>query len=187
MVNTEILGIEVDETKRETWVPVGAKYYLLLKKWWDHFGLCGNGLMIGAQNSIWKTSHNKLKEIYPKINNIYSVDFAEDADIIWDITMKPKDFGIKILPLQIEWIVCQATLEHIDDPMGAMRNLSDTLLHKGLLYLHTCGPACEEHKYPVDCYRFMRDSLIAFSGKLNLKIEDLLWTPKYCYAVYRKM
>ena len=183
MVRTEMLKIDVDETKRETWVPVGAKYYLLLKKWWDIFGLEGRGLMVGAQNSIWRTSHNKLEELYPEITQILSVD-TKDFDIIWDITL-PSEFYFYDIPT-INWIVCQATLEHVDDPMGAMRNLSGVLATGGLLYLHTCGPLAEEHRYPVDCYRFMRDSLVAFSEKLRLKIEDLLWTEKYCYAVYRK-
>jgi len=181
MTKTEILGIEVDETERETWVPVGPKYYLLLKKWWDIFRLTGVGLMIGAQDSIWKTSHEKLKELYPEITEIYSVD-KEDCNIIWDITESVTGSLLN----DPDWIVCQATLEHIDDPMGAMRNMVRVLKSGGLLYLHTCGPMVEEHKYPVDCYRFMRDSLIAFSEKLDLKIEDLLWTERYCYAVYRK-
>jgi SAM-dependent methyltransferase len=186
MVKTEILGIEVDETKRETFVPVGAKFYLLLKKWWDIFGLRGNGIMTGAKDSIWKTSHEKLKELYPEIKEIYSVDL-EDCDIVWDMTVPFGEVHPGLLINGVDWIVSQATLEHVDDPMGVMRNLSSVLIKDGLLYLHTCSPSCEEHRYPVDTYRFMRDSLIAFSTKLNLKIEDLLWTSKYCYAVYRKL
>ena len=184
MVKTEILGIEVDETKRETWVPVGPKYYLLLKKWWDIFGLAGNGLMVGAKDSIWKSSHERLKELYPGIDNIFSTDM-EDCDLVWDLT-EPFYWKHSGFLGKFDWIVCQATLEHVADPMLVMENMVEPLRDEGLLYLHTCGPMVEEHRYPVDCYRFMRDSLIAFSTKLNLEIEDLLWTERYCYALYRK-
>ena len=189
MVRTENLGIEVDETKRETWVPVGPKYYLLLKKWWDNFGLVGNGMMIGARDSIWKKSHEKLKKLYPTVGEIFSVDMYGDCDLVWDITLPIEKFHNKTVidGLNINWIVCQSTFEHIDDPMSAMKNLMAVLKEQGLLYLHTCGPGVEEHKYPIDCYRFLRDSLIAFANKTESKIEDILWTEKYCYAVYRKM
>ena len=185
MVKTEILGIDVDETKRETWVPIGAKYYLLLKKWWDIliFGLVGRGLMIGAQDSIWKTSHDKLKEIYPEITEIFSVDM-EDCDLIWDITKPFEKFHLAFS--DFDWIVCQSTLEHVVFPAEAIGNMSRILKKGGLLYIHTCGPGVEEHRYPVDCVRFMRDFFILCADGFNLKIEDLLWTKRYCYVMYRK-
>lgn len=189
MVKTEILGIEVDETKRELWVPIGTKYYLLLKKWWDHFGLKGRGLMIGEPNEAWSSTHRHLIEIYPEIRSITTADMYEGCDFAWDITypahkfLHPSDF----VYFNFNFINCQAVLEHVVSPAEAIGNLSDQLREDGLLFIHTCGPEVEEHRYPIDCVRFYRDFFIACADRFRLKIEDLLWTPKYCYVVYRRV
>jgi hypothetical protein len=32
----------------------------------------------------------------------------------------------------------------------------------------------------------MRDALIVFAELANLEILDMLWTPKHCFAIYKK-
>lgn len=67
-----------------------------------------------------------------------------------------------------------------------MRNMAAVLRENGHLYIHTHGPEMEHHGFPIDCYRFFREALIAFAELANLEILDILWSPKQCFAVYQK-
>ena len=181
MVATEVLGIETGLST--AWIgghwPVANEsggYHGLLKTWFDHFGLQGNGLVVGEQGEAGEAVKNAFRNEYGV--EVYSVGLS-DADIAWDITK----------PLETEeeygWIVCQAVLEHVTDPVAAIKNMSALLTKGGRLYVHTCGPGFPYHPYPIDCFRFFRDALVAMAEIANLEIDDMLWTNSHCFAAYR--
>jgi len=153
-------------------------YHGLLKKWWDHFGLKGKGLIIGEEGIYGENIKRRLKETYSSIE-VFTVGL-EDADIVWDITKPPKSDAV------YDWIICQAVLEHVKDPASAIKNLADTLKEGGYIYIHTHGPEFGYHAYPIDCYRFFRDALIALAELNGLEIADILWEPQHCFVVYKK-
>lgn len=182
MVATEVLGIETGP--RTDWIgghwPVANQsggYHGLLKKWFDHFGLRGKGLVVGEPGEGGEAVKNAFRSEYGV--EVYSVDISS-ADIVWDIT-KPLDTDERY-----DWIVCQATLEHVSDPVAAVRNMGSVLKKGGRLYIHTCGPEFPYHKAPIDCYRFFRDALVSMAQIANLDIDDLLWTNSHCFAAYRR-
>lgn len=182
-MKSDILKIESEGGSKGMWVPVGPKYHFILKEWWDYFGLSGVGLTIG-EGEIWASTRAKMKGIYPKIDAILSVDLYEEADIRWDIT-KPFDknsYG----DMEVDWIICQAVLEHVVDPACAIKNMSDMLIEGGMLYIHTHGPMAEYHAYPIDCFRFFKDAFIAFAKKFNLEIADILCNSMHCFVAYKK-
>ena len=155
-------------------------YHGLLKKWWDHFGLEGRGLIIGEEGDegeYGKHIKEHLKKTYPKITEVFTASF-HSADIIWDITK----------PLKTErgydWIICQAVLEHVTDPVSAVKNMIAVIKQNGFLYIHTHGWAFGEHRWPIDCYRFYRDALIAWAELANLEIADMVWSPKHVFVAY---
>jgi len=179
---TEILKLEVPIING--WV--GGCYYVpnssrgfhgILKRWWDIFGLKGVGLIIGEREPYASFVKSRLCQDFPGAIPI-AVDLS-NSDINWDIT-KP----LNREPFA-EWIICQAVLEHVKDPIAVIKNLS-AILKKGLLYFHSHGNDFPYHAYPIDVYRFMRDVLIVFAELANLEILDMLWTPKHCFAVYKK-
>ena len=180
---TEILRLEVRVFNG--WV--GGCYYVpnssggyhgILKHWWKIFGLKGVGLVIGERKPYASFVKRKIQKDFPEALPI-AVDLS-NSDINWDIT-KP----LNREPF-CEWIICQAVLEHVKDPIAAIKNLSAILKKNGLLYLHSHGNDFPYHAYPIDVYRFMKDALIVFAELANLEILDMLWTPKHCFAVYKK-
>ena len=187
MPETEVLKIQIGPNT--DWIGghwiiperVGG-YHGLLKQWFDHFGLEGKGLVIGEPGSGGEAVKQGFKDEYGV--EAYSVDMAEDpfVDIVWDITK----------PLETEekygWIVCQAVLEHVTDPVASVKNMSALLQPGGRLYIHVPGPDFPYHAYPVDCYRFFRDALVAWAEIADLEIDDLLCTPEFrhYFVVYRR-
>jgi len=154
-------------------------YYMLLKEWWDYFDLNGKGLVVGEEGEHGENVKKILRGLYPFIE-VFSASL-KDADIIWDIT-QPLDSEV-----HYDWIICQAVLEHVKDPVSAVKNMANALNIGGYLYIHTHGPNMRYHPYPIDCYRFFRDALIAFAELAHLEIADILWTPTNCFAVYRRI
>lgn len=153
-------------------------YHGLLKTWWEHFGLKGDGLLIGEGGEGGQQVTKAFEEAYNV--KAYSVGLA-NADIVWDVTTR-----FPAIKRQYDWIICQATLEHVTDPVATIKNLADVLKSEGRIYLHTCGPEFPIHRYPLDCYRFLPDALRAMAELACLDIDDLYWTPAHCFAVYRK-
>lgn len=182
MVKTEVLGIEAGGGTG--WIGghwsmenESEGYHGLLKTWFDHFGLEGTGLVIGEPGEAGEAVKNAFKIEYEV--EVYSVALS-DADIVWDIT-KPLETDERY-----DWIVCQAVLEHVSDPVASVRNMGSILKKGGRLYIHTHGPGFGYHTNPIDCYRFFRDALIAMAEVAKLDIDDIHWTNMHCFAVYRR-
>jgi SAM-dependent methyltransferase len=180
---TEILRLEVPVINGWVggcyYVPNSSRgYHGILKRWWDIFGLKGVGLVIGEREPYAFFVKRRLQEDFPEALPI-AVDLS-NSDINWDITkpLNKEPFA--------EWIICQAVLEHVKDPIAAIKNLSAILKKNGLLYFHSHGNDFPYHAYPIDVYRFMKDALIVFAELANLEVLDMLWTPKHCFAVYKK-
>lgn len=180
-MKSEKLGIQFKESKKgakwEKWEGWYRPYHAILIKWCHHFGLNGAGLVIGEEGQGGQNTKELFEETFSV--KAYTVGLA-NADIVWDITT----------PLQTNkkynWIMCQATLEHVTDPVAAIKNMAKLLNVGGRLYLHTVGPEFPLHRRPLDCYRYFRDALIAFAELANLEIDDICYTKSHCFAVYRR-
>ena len=192
MAITEILKIEFEEERFR--VPNKSGFYHDgLKAWFDNFRLSGYGLLIGDRIGVKPI----LKKRYSEIIESYSVELEKDSgDIEWDITQpfrisvgaRMNFYSADKKNFPFDWIICQAVLEHVIDPVAAMKNLSNVLKPMGLLFLHVPGIGCPEHKFPIDCYRFFKDSLIAFQELAGLDMIDFYSkTGKdHFLALYRK-
>lgn len=157
---------------------VSGGYHGIFKRWWDYFGLCGVGLVIGEEGKLGENTKKRLQREYLGIQ-VRTVGL-KNSDYIWDITEPFGGSG------QFDWVICQAVLEHVYDPVAAIRNMEKILKPGGMLYIHTHGPSFHYHAYPIDCFRYYRDAFIAISNKTCLKIEDMLWMPDHCFVAYRK-
>ena len=193
---TEILNIEVEDDTvwiGERWeVPNSSKgYHGLLKEWFDHFGLKGKGLLIGERTQAVK---EVFQEAFPEAE-ILTADFSdkigvnnlgdESPDIDWNIC-KPFQSKKKYNKKKYNWIVCQAVLEHVVDPYGAVRNMLKILGKGGRLFIHTHSPEFQEHRFPIDCYRFLRDIWFEYAKEFDVKIDDLLWLDRHSFVVYKQ-
>lgn len=183
-MQTEILNIDIELTGmwvNGCWIIPNSSggYHGLLRDWFDMYKLQGEGLLIGERESEVKISFMKR---YQGIKQIYTTDLT-GGDINWDITTSfPSIYNMKF-----DFIICQAVLEHIVDPFGAIKNMKNILRKEGRLFIHTHGPSFIYHAFPIDCYRFFRDAFIAISKRLNLEIEDIFCNENHCFVVYREV
>ncbi len=184
---SEVLGFDFSLDNLWRVANYSGAYHGLLRDWWKHFGLHGYGLLVGEAGDWAGNVKDKLVEDHPEIDGIFSVDL-EAADIVWDIQQPMPKFKLGFEGRFWHWIICQAVLEHLPDPFGGLRHMVDVLRVGGLLYLHNNGPATKEHRHPIDCCRFMRDVVKGWAGLLgNVEVEDMLWTSRHVFAVYRKV
>jgi len=176
MNKTEKLNLEIIEGPLI--VPNKSGFYHdALRTWFDHFGLNGRGLIVGDRQGVKLV----LKSKYHKITEIFNVSLHDDTDINWDITKSHSG----IIP-KFNWIICQAVLEHVEDPVSSMKNFSDILIKKGLLFLHVPAFGYGYHAFPIDYYRFSIDTLKAFENLTELNLIDSFCDSKRVMAVYRK-
>lgn len=185
LLETEILKLQnTADKERLHSVPVqnvSKKFDGLLIQWWRHFGLSGKGMVVG-DGGFCDPVKNKLRELFPEIGSVEVADMR-GADIIWDITKPPGE----LLSSMYDWIICQATLEHVYDPVASIKNMLSCLKPSGLLYIHTVGPQMKIHRHPVDCIRFLRDFFVILEHELETEIVDMLWTPYHINVIYRRV
>lgn len=164
-------------------VPVGnssAGYHGLLFAWMELYNVHGDGFIIGEEGESGINVKNLINNLFPdKMKHLLTASLT-GADITWDI-VKPFPYKWKV-----DWILCQAVLEHVIDPVAAMKNMSNTLNVGGYLLIHTHGPDMAMHRYPIDCYRFLPDALPAMAGLAKLSIVDAYWNPIHTLAIYKK-
>jgi hypothetical protein len=85
-------------------------------------------------------------------------------------------------------VICQATLEHIKDPVQVMRNLSTALEPGGHLYVQTHTPAFHYHGYPRDYLRYFPDWFEDIGPSIGtLELSELLCLDGHAFAVYRRL
>ena len=152
-------------------------YWGVFDKWWEIFAMHGEVGMIGDEYPLGIELKSYLAERFPMIENIYLISL-ENSDVDWDIT--------KPITLSFDWIVCQAVLEHVKDPVAAVKNMTNALTDNGFLMLHSHGPKFKEHRHPIDCYRFFRDGVLALAELAELEIIDILWTEAHWFLLGKK-
>lgn len=182
---TKILGMSYNRTKFWAIDPVKSRfkrgnvgYAAPFPLWWKKFGLKGTGYAIGEHKDFGTFIEQKLK-LHHQIISVESVDFEREADVNIDIS---KEF----LPKQVNFIFCMATLEHVVDISFTIRNMSKALTKDGLLCISVPNNKFKQHRFPIDCYRFLEDAMEAFAVLGNLKLLDYtLCLHEWC-SIYKK-
>ena len=189
---TEVLKIEVKENV--AWIggqwdmPNASKgYHGLLKTWLIIFGLKGKGLLVGeraeAVKSVFQKAFPEAKFQTADYSDLTGNIEQEAPDIHWNICSQKHT---KDLNMKVNFVICQSVLEHVLDPYGAVFNMLSVLKKGGRLFIHTVSPKFQQHRFPIDCYRFFRDIWIEYATEFEVDIDDLLWLDHHCFVVYRK-
>jgi len=145
--------------------------------WWTKYDLQGYGYLIGEPDPQGEWINKKLQKEYPKVKHAHSVDI-KDAEIVLDIAINP-------LPGRVDFVFCMAVLEHVYDPINAVRHMGDALKQGGLLCISVLGNGFKQHRRPVDCFRFLEDSLDAFAIAGCVNLLDYAQEREWC-AIYRR-
>ena len=152
-------------------------YHNLMKEWWEKYNT-GNDILIVGEGEAAK---NDFQAAYPEWN-IQTVD--EDTqwtrgainitgDICDEHTLEKNKYSL---------VICQSVLEHVFDPVMAIKNMLKSLKKDGVLCLCTHPPGLgkyvrEEgypyHAGPRDYLRFHLDFFEDFPEKSKIDAEVL--------------
>jgi len=171
------------------WIPMpnhSHGYHGLLQQWWTAYGLGNSCLLISESNEV-KASFQKLYPATRMTTTDYYLDLnpnARHTDVVWNLYDPiPAD----LVAMQFGSVICQATMEHLMDPVGVLRKFATLLVDGGHLYLHTHTPLYAYHASPRDYLRYFPD----WFRDIGLVILEIEVVEVYCmaghaFAVYRK-
>ena len=133
-------------------------YHAIQQQWWEAYAPAESKVLLVSETT--KVKH-AFESLYPhwtiltldKFTELTDAATAEGCDILGDICASPSPLSSHSFDL----IINQATLEHVYDPFGAMRNLLASLNPGGIIVSHTHPPAMIYHSFPRDYFRFMKD------------------------------
>jgi SAM-dependent methyltransferase len=81
-----------------------------------------------------------------------------------------------------DFVISGQALEHVQYPWSTMREITRVLKPGGLccIIVSSAGPV---HRYPLDCYRFYRDGMIALANWAGLEVVKA-WTDENPSPMY---
>lgn len=160
-------------------------YHGILKVWWDYYKKNNaNWLLVSEKEQV----KSEFKSSYVD-DNFFTIEKYCDpleADYNYDIC----DSEVCATLPKFDVVVCQATLEHVYNPYGAMSNLLDCLEIGGICAVHTHLPSFAYHQCPRDYFRFQPDWFLDIEKHIkNVELLELIGTPndQHIFALYRKI
>ena len=132
------------------WVPAtnhSHGYHGLLEQWWGTYGLGSSCLLISESCGVRASFESR----YPETSFV-ATDFhfglgshVDETDVQWDLYEPAPDV---LLSTWFGSVVCQATLEHLLDPVGVLRKFADLTDAGGHVFIHTHTPLYAYHGMP---------------------------------------
>lgn len=158
-------------------------FHGILARWWNqYFPKSGSVLLVSENLSTKQRFQQEYSEWHITTMNV-SQEFGGSVDVIADVCVAGSLGNDKY-----DGIICQATLEHVYDPFGAMKNLFASLRVSGYLVIHTHTPKFPRHLAPTDCFRFIPDWFqIIPKHIVGLHLLDLFHDEKHVFACYQKV
>jgi hypothetical protein len=159
-------------------------YHGTLRDWFFHYGLGSRCLLVSETKAVAEV----FQSHFPGTDFI-TTDFYVDlqpepkCDVVWDICASHPPAALS----GFNSIVCQATLEHVVDPVQAVRNFASILEEDGCLFIQTHTPSYVYHPYPRDYLRFQPDWFQDLHKVVQrLQLLELLCLDGHAFAVYRR-
>jgi SAM-dependent methyltransferase len=159
-------------------------YHGILKQWWEFYGEHTSQWLLISENTNVK---QEFKNAYP-LKEFKTLEFYEEmnsnADLQFNLCEEIPNDRIE----QFDMIVCQATFEHLYNPVTALKNLANLLSLGGIVVIHTHVPGFQYHQYPRDYFRFFPDWFIdaeKFVGDIILK--ELCVVGPHIFSAYQKI
>ena len=159
-------------------------YHGILQQWWEYYGKDKSDWLLVSENNVVK---QRFKDVYPDVN-FETLDYYDNLGEEVDLTVNLCDPSIAYNAKTYDMIICQATFEHLYDPVTALRNLSTMSNTGGSVLLHTHVPGMAYHPYPKDYLRFFPDWFLdAQSFIEKIVIKELVVVNQHIFAVYQKI
>lgn len=122
---------------------------------------------------------------YEKISYLsYYGNIGEKYEIDLNLPISLRD-RVKIKDHDI--VFCQALLEHTCRPSIVIENLARMTVDNGYILLHTHNRNMGEHKFPVDCCRFLPDFFTELQKYLPIEMVEYDEWDEHVFVCYRKV
>ena len=155
-------------------------YHGILKQWWDDTAAANQKWLLVSENNEVK---KEFQEAYPEIT-FQTVDYYDNMGEKVDLPLNICDFWN--INEVYDTVVCQATLEHVYDPVASMKNMSAALVPGGTVLIHTHVPGMKYHPHPRDYLRYYPDWFVDIAPRVGLELLDLVENGVHIFARYRK-
>ena len=158
-------------------------YHGILRDWWERHGLGDRSLLISETHAVAEVFAERYAATkFVTTDYFVSLQPKPTCDFVWDLCSAHVPDEAR----GSNSIICQATLEHIIDPVQVMRNLTEALEPEGMLYVQTHTPAYPYHGWPKDYMRYFPEWFEDIAGVVRLQLVELLCVDGHAFAAYRK-
>lgn len=163
-------------------------YHGLLRQWWEFHGL-GNSVLLVSESIKVRVVFEAAYPTYQFMTCDYFLDAGSggvETDFIWNMYEDPPE--AMFTHGKFDAVICQATFEHLMDPVGVLKRLAQLLSKNGFLYMHTHTPLYPYHACPRDYIRFNTDWFIDVPQLVtSLELEEMHAESGHIFACYRKV
>lgn len=159
-------------------------YHGLLLQWWTKFGLGKDCLLISETTKVREIFQAKYESTNFVCTDYYT-ELLENAktDVIWNLYHDiPEEFKNR----KFDSVICQATFEHLLDPVGILKKFSKICNNGAFIYLHTHTPYYPKHSWPSDYLRYYPEWFFDVCGLIpNLKLVELHSDNGHVFALFK--
>lgn len=163
---------------------VSGFYHGMLVRYFKQYGLGNKCLLVSETKAVGLAFTRQFPPTHFVTTDFY-LDLQPEpkCDVVWDLCSPSPPASLS----NFNSVVCQATLEHVIDPMQVLRNLAAILNKDGHLFLQTHTPGFKYHPYPRDYLRYQPDWFEDVSKHIpHLSLIELLCVDGHAFAVYKR-
>ena len=172
------------------WLPAANHshgYHGLLRQWWTVYGLGSKCLLVSETRDVGASFAARYPDTRMVTTDYHLNLLAATAvtDVVWNLYEAAPP---EIAETKYGSIICQATLEHLMDPVGVLGRLVALLEEDGHLYLHTHTPLYPYHAWPRDYLRYFPDWFVDIGMLIpGVKAIEVYCTGGHAFAAYKKV
>ncbi len=159
-------------------------YHGILMQWWEKYSLGQRCLLVSETKKVKKIFTEKYNSTEFVATDFY-VDLLENAstDVLWNLY---EEIPNELEAIKFDSIVCQATFEHLMDPIGILKKLTKLLNNGGYIYLHTHTPYYPKHNWPSDYLRYLPEWFKDIPLLIKeLQLNELYSEKGHIFALYK--
>lgn len=170
------------------WMPAANHsrgYHGILAQWWTAYGLGKSTLLVSETREVGAQFRARYPDVAVTTTDFYVELVANKAptDVLWNLyeAVPPA-----LASLRFGSVVCQATFEHLMDPVGVLRKLAGLVAEGGYVYLHTHTPLYGYHGWPRDYLRYFPDWFRDVPQVIpEIELVELFCVEGHAFAAYR--
>jgi hypothetical protein len=114
---------------------------------------------------------------------VYALPYDGEHGKVFTDLCKPIDYS----DWRYDIVLSQATLEHVCRPSVFLENLVRFTKVGGHVIIHTHNPRMEEHKWPYDCVRFLKDFWFCMEDYIPAKVVEYEEKDVHVFVVYERV